>query len=50
MTDKRRQAVEQWANQEARNPRYKGVTPNQVARAMLRKRPEKDTPRFKSRV
>ena len=49
MADKRRQAVKQWSNQPARNPRYNGATPNQIVRAMLRKRTDK-TRRFKSRV
>lgn len=46
----RREAVKQWGNQAAHNKRYKGATPNQVARAMIRKPPGKNTRRFKSDV
>ena len=45
----RGRALKLWGNRPARNPRYNGATPNQIVRAMLRKRTDK-TRRFKTGV
>lgn len=33
--DERRAAIREWANTPSRNPRYKGATPADIARALL---------------
>ena len=46
----RKAAVREWTETPAENPRYKGATPADVGRALLRKKADADAPPVKSRM